>query len=75
MRRHLSLAIVLMLLAPSVRAADLVVELPWARATPGRAPTGAAYFTLVNQGQEPDRLVGASSQARPRCTTASIPGM
>ncbi len=42
-------------------AADLAVEQPWARATPGRAPTGAAYLTLVNRGKEDDRLLGAAS--------------
>ncbi len=36
---------------------------PWARATPGRAPNGAAYLTLVNPGVGADRLVAVSTPA------------
>jgi len=61
MLARLSLILVLMLLAPAAGAADLVVEQPWARATPGRAPNGAAYFVLVNQGRDGDRLIGAAT--------------
>ncbi|HKK23242.1 MAG TPA: copper chaperone PCu(A)C, partial [Pseudohaliea sp.] len=39
----------------------LKVEQPWARATPGNAPNGAAYLRVVNHGREMDRLVGATS--------------
>lgn len=62
MRRHL-LYVVTFLLAfdAPAKAADLAVEQPWARATPGRAPTGAAYLTLVNRGKDDDRLLGAAS--------------
>lgn len=42
-------------------ATGVSVEHAWARATPRGAPNGAAYVTLVNQGPESDRLVGASS--------------
>lgn len=64
--RRLLLYVVTFLLAfdaPAfdARAADLAVEQPWARATPGRAPTGAAYLTLVNRGKEDDRLLGVTS--------------
>ena len=57
------LYLVLLLAGFEARAADIAVEQPWARATPGRAPTGAAYLTLVNRGAEPDRLVGAATPA------------
>ena len=33
----------------------------WARATPKGAPNAAVYLTLVNNGSETDRLIGASS--------------
>ena len=36
---------------------DLVVEQPWARATPGMGKTGAAYLTLSNHGADADRLL------------------
>jgi len=44
-------------------AADpaLEVQEPWARATAGRAPNGAAYLTIVNPGVATDRLLGATA--------------
>ena len=42
-------------------ATSIVVEHPWARATPGGAPNGVAYVTLINKGAEGDRLIGAES--------------
>lgn len=50
----------------SAEAADVAVEQPWARATPGRAPNGAVYFTLANSGRDADRLVAASTPAAAR---------
>lgn len=44
----------------------IVVESPWARATPGRSVNGAAYFTLANRGPAGDRLIGVSSPAAGR---------
>jgi len=35
----------------------------WARATPGRAPNGAAYLTLTNPGATADRLIAVSTSA------------
>jgi copper(I)-binding protein len=66
MLARFSMIVVLALLAPAALAADIAIEQPWARATPGRAPTGAAYLTLVNQGRETDRLVGVASPAAAR---------
>jgi len=39
----------------------IMVDHPWARATPGGAKTGAAYMTLVNNGNAVDRLVSATT--------------
>ncbi len=56
-------------LAPTVAAArdftagTLVIEHPWARATPGGAQIGGGYLTIDNKGTTPDRLVGGSFQA------------
>lgn len=36
------------------------VETPWARESPPAAANGAAYMTLINTGQETDRLLSAS---------------
>jgi copper(I)-binding protein len=40
---------------------SITIESPWARATPGGAKTGAAYMTVVNKGNSPDRLIGAAT--------------
>jgi copper(I)-binding protein len=38
----------------------LVIEAPWARATPGGARVGGAYLKITNTGAESDRLIGGS---------------
>lgn len=38
----------------------LVIEGPWARATPGGAKVGGAYLKITNTGTEADRLIGGS---------------
>jgi copper(I)-binding protein len=47
--------------AASPTAGSITVEHVWARATPKGAPNAAVYLTLVNNGSETDRLIGASS--------------
>ena len=42
---------------------DLVVEDAWARATPGTAAPGGAYFTVRNLGDAPVRLIDIRSEA------------
>src|SRR5260370_21214500 len=42
-------------------AKSIVVDHPWARATPAGAKTGAAYMTLINNGSFGDRLMGATT--------------
>jgi len=54
------------LLAAAPALAQIEVSEPWSRATPPRAPNGAAYMTLDNRGTEPDRLVAAESPAAER---------
>src|SRR6266446_4701648 len=39
----------------------IVVEHPWARATPAGAKTGAVYLTLINNGSTSDRLLSATT--------------
>lgn len=55
-----------LLLAPNVGwAAGLIaidVNHPWARESPPTVLNGAAYMTLINQGDQPDRLLGASGK-------------
>jgi copper(I)-binding protein len=63
--RPIALAIIAMLaLSGAAARADesaITVANAWARATPGKAPNGAAYLTVSNSGTTPDTLVGASS--------------
>jgi hypothetical protein len=47
--------------AEDVKAGDLVISQPWARATPGGAKIGGAYVTIENKGASPDRLIGGSA--------------
>jgi copper(I)-binding protein len=48
-------------LAQEFKAGDIVVEKPWARATPKGAEVGGAYMTIENKGAAPDRLTGGSA--------------
>ena len=43
------------------KAGDIVVEKPWARATPKGAEVGSGYLTIQNKGAKPDRLTGGAA--------------
>jgi copper(I)-binding protein len=48
-------------LAQGVKAGDIVIEKPWARATPKGAEVGSGYLTIENKGAAPDRLTGGTA--------------
>ena len=48
-------------LAQEFKAGDIVVESPWARATPKGAEVGGGYLTIRNKGAAPDRLTGGTA--------------
>jgi periplasmic copper chaperone A len=48
-------------LAQEFKAGDIVVEKPWARATPKGADVGGGYVTIENKGAAPDRLTGGTA--------------
>jgi periplasmic copper chaperone A len=48
-------------LAQEFKAGDIVVEKPWARATPKGAEVGSGYVTIQNNGAAPDRLTGGKA--------------
>lgn len=52
--------------AQDAKAGSLMIEQPWARATPGQAKNGAAYMTIHNGGTDGDRLVAASAEVSQR---------
>jgi periplasmic copper chaperone A len=49
-------------LAQEFKAGDIVVEKPWARATPKGAEVGSGYLTIQNKGAAPDRLTGGAAE-------------
>jgi copper(I)-binding protein len=52
---------VLPVLAQEFKAGDIVVEKPWARATPKGAEVGSGYLTIENNGAAPDRFTGGTA--------------
>ena len=46
--------------APTFKIGALVIEAPWARATPGGAKVAGGYLKITNTGKEADRLIGGS---------------
>jgi hypothetical protein len=48
-------------LAQEFKAGDIVVEKPWARATPKGAEVASGYVTIQNNGGAPDRLTGGAA--------------
>ena len=48
------------------RIGDLVVSVPWARATPPHAPVAAGFLTVQNRGTSPDRLLAVETAAAQR---------
>lgn len=54
------MAVVAAASAHEVKAGDLVLHHPWARATPSGAKVAGGFMTIENTGTEPDRLVSGS---------------
>jgi copper(I)-binding protein len=46
--------------AQQYKAGSIVIDQPWARATPAGADVGAGYMTITNSGNQPDRLIGGA---------------
>ena len=68
MRHFASLSVALALafsaapaLAQEFKAGDIVIENPWARATPKGAEVGSGYLMIQNKGAAPDRLTGGTA--------------
>ena len=47
--------------AQTFKAGDIVVEKPWARATPKGSDVGGGYLTIQNNGAAPDLLIGGKA--------------
>jgi periplasmic copper chaperone A len=48
--------------AESTKAGSLTIEQPWARPNIGEATNSAAYMTISNSGDKPDRLTGVKTE-------------
>jgi len=48
-------------LAHEFKVGDIEIGHPWSRATPAGAKVAGGYFTIVNKGSAPDRLLSISS--------------
>ena len=48
-------------LAQEFKVGDIVIEKPWARATPKGAEVGGGYLTIHNNGATPDHLTGGTA--------------
>ena len=47
--------------AHEFKAGDLEIVHPWSRATPAGAKVAGGYFTIINKGSSPDRLLSIVS--------------
>jgi copper(I)-binding protein len=47
--------------AQEFKAGDIVIEKPWARATPKGAEVASGYLVIQNTGAAPDRLTGGTA--------------
>jgi hypothetical protein len=53
--------------AADYNVGSIRITAPWARATPKGASSGAAYMTITNNSQTPDRVTCVSSDASAEC--------
>lgn len=47
--------------AHEYKVGNIEIEHPWTRATPKAAEVAAGFLKITNHGDQPDRLIGASS--------------
>ena len=66
MKRTLIAAVAATFALPAFAGSDISIEDPYARAAGMNAMAGAAFFTIVNSGDEDDRLIGAKSDISKR---------
>ena len=62
----LSVAVSASALAHEFKLGDLMIDRPWARASIGQAPNGAAYMSIMTKGSETDRLLAVESDVAKR---------
>jgi len=69
MRSALALAL---MLAPAFAHAEIVLDHPWAQATPPKAVVGRAYVVITNRSAEMDHLVEVKTDAAQSTEIAGI---
>jgi len=58
--------------AESFTIGDITIDNPWTRVTPGGARVAGGYMVITNNGSEPDRLIGGTSEIAPRFEVHSM---
>jgi copper(I)-binding protein len=73
MSRRLGFALVAaLLLAPGATRADILLDHPWAQATPPKALVGRAYVKITNTSDETAHLIGVRTDAAGSAEIAGI---
>ena len=56
----------------AARVGQIDIQEPWTRTLPGKPQTAGAFMTVVNDGSEPDRLLGATGPEGSTCELHGI---
>jgi hypothetical protein len=71
-RRARIAALVALLLSCAAARAEILLDHPWAQASPPKAVVGRAFVTILNQSDEIEHLVGVTTDA---ASSAEISGI
>jgi copper(I)-binding protein len=58
--------------AESFTIGEITIDNPWTRVTPTGARVAGGYMVITNNGVEPDRLIGGTSEIAPRFEVHSM---
>lgn len=58
--------------AESFTIGEITIDNPWTRVTPAGARVAGGYMVITNNGSEPDRLIGGTSEIAPRFEVHSM---
>ena len=70
--RFARFAVVAVMLAPGAAHAEILLDHPWAQATPPKAVVGRAYVGITNHSGEMEHLVGVRTDAALAAEIAGI---
>lgn len=58
--------------AESFTIGEITIDNPWTRVTPAGARVAGGYMVITNNGSQPDRLIGGTSEIAPRFEVHSM---